>query len=163
MGYRFRSRLEARWAVFFGALGIDWEYEKEGYDLGNTGFYLPDFWLPQVKMWAEVKPEKLNDTERRKCEVLAQETDHPCLMLIGVPENKAYEAISYAVTDGGWPGEYEGVSDGWALTSYVLTAHRLREGRFYWCLSISDTDHFSDTENAVNAARSARFEHGEQP
>lgn len=24
-GYRFRSRLEARWAVFFDALGISWE------------------------------------------------------------------------------------------------------------------------------------------
>lgn len=34
-GYRFRSRLEARWAVFFDALGIEWEYEKEGYELPN--------------------------------------------------------------------------------------------------------------------------------
>lgn len=32
-GYHFRSRLEARWAVFFDTLGIEWEYEKEGYDL----------------------------------------------------------------------------------------------------------------------------------
>lgn len=42
-GYRFRSRLEARWAVFFDALGIKWEYEPEGYDLGEAGWYLPDF------------------------------------------------------------------------------------------------------------------------
>lgn len=28
-GYRFRSRLEARWAVFFDAQGIEWEYEPE--------------------------------------------------------------------------------------------------------------------------------------
>ncbi len=42
-GYRFRSRLEARWAVFFDALGIKYEYEKEGYDLGELGWYLPDF------------------------------------------------------------------------------------------------------------------------
>lgn len=34
-GYLFRSRLEARWAVFFDACGIAWEYEPEGYDLGN--------------------------------------------------------------------------------------------------------------------------------
>src|SRR5262245_3495425 len=26
-GYRFRSRLEARWAVFFQTLGVPWEYE----------------------------------------------------------------------------------------------------------------------------------------
>lgn len=34
-GYRFRSRLEARWAVFFNTLGIPFEYEKEGFDLRN--------------------------------------------------------------------------------------------------------------------------------
>jgi hypothetical protein len=48
-GYHFRSRLEARWAVFFDALGVPWEYEKEGYDLGDAGYYLPDFWLPTVR------------------------------------------------------------------------------------------------------------------
>lgn len=54
-GYRFRSRLEARWAVFFDALGLPWEYEKEGYDL-PSGKYLPDFWLPSLECWAEIKP-----------------------------------------------------------------------------------------------------------
>jgi len=44
--YRFRSRLEARWAVFFDTLGVKYEYEKEGYDLDGT-WYLPDFWLPE--------------------------------------------------------------------------------------------------------------------
>lgn len=42
-GYRFRSRLEARWAIFFDALGVTYEYEPEGYDLGNHIYYLPDF------------------------------------------------------------------------------------------------------------------------
>ena len=55
-GYRFRSRLEARWAVFFDAVGIEWEYELEGFDLGEFGYYLPDFWLPQAEYHAEVKP-----------------------------------------------------------------------------------------------------------
>ena len=45
-GYRFRSRLEARWAVFFDELGIEWEYEPEGFDLGDGTYYLPDFRLP---------------------------------------------------------------------------------------------------------------------
>ena len=47
-GYRFRSRLEARWAVFFDACGVSWEYEPEGYDLGNGLYYLPDFLLHGV-------------------------------------------------------------------------------------------------------------------
>ena len=47
-GYRFRSRLEARWAVFFDACGVEWEYEPEGYDLGDGIYYLPDFLLHDV-------------------------------------------------------------------------------------------------------------------
>lgn len=43
-GYRFRSRLEARWAVFFDSLGIPWQYEKEGL-VTDAGAYLPDFTL----------------------------------------------------------------------------------------------------------------------
>lgn len=53
-GYRFRSRLEARWAVFFDTLGIRYEYEKEGYDIDGT-WYLPDFWLPDLDCFFEVK------------------------------------------------------------------------------------------------------------
>ena len=48
-GYRFRSRLEARWAVFFDALGVEWRYEPEGYEQDDsTNRYLPDFC---VKCW----------------------------------------------------------------------------------------------------------------
>jgi hypothetical protein len=54
-GCHFRSRLEARWAVFFDALGIRWEYEPEGYELPNGEWYLPDFWLPAIEVWLEVK------------------------------------------------------------------------------------------------------------
>lgn len=34
-GYRFRSRLEARWAIFFDELKIKYQYELEGYELPN--------------------------------------------------------------------------------------------------------------------------------
>ena len=40
-GYRFRSRLEARWAVFFDACGIDYKYEDQGYLLEEGLPYLP--------------------------------------------------------------------------------------------------------------------------
>ena len=33
-GCDFRSRIEARWAVFFNTLGLRYEYEREGFDLG---------------------------------------------------------------------------------------------------------------------------------
>lgn len=60
-GYNFRSRIEARWAVFLDALELEWEYEKEPYDLGNGFNYLPDFFLPHVDhndgkgCWLEIK------------------------------------------------------------------------------------------------------------
>jgi hypothetical protein len=44
-GCRFRSRLEARWAVFFDYAGIRWEYEPQGYRLSDGTTYLPDFLL----------------------------------------------------------------------------------------------------------------------
>ena len=47
-GHKFRSRLEARWAVFFNNLNVKWGYEMEGYDLGDGVCYLPDFWLPDI-------------------------------------------------------------------------------------------------------------------
>ena len=54
-GYRFRSRLEARWAVFFDAAGVEWTYEAQGYDLDGKR-YLPDFYLPKLNMHVEIKP-----------------------------------------------------------------------------------------------------------
>lgn len=57
-GYRFRSRLEARWAVFFQTLGVRWEYEPEGFVLSTGEYYLPDFRisLRDGPLWVEVKP-----------------------------------------------------------------------------------------------------------
>lgn len=81
-GYRFRSRLEARWAVFFDALGIEWEYEKEGYDLGTEGFYLPDFILYDA-LWIEVKGTHPTETEIAKIEKLAKETDKNAFIQYG--------------------------------------------------------------------------------
>lgn len=47
-GYKFRSRLEARWAVFFDSVGIKYQYEPEGFVLRDGTRYLPDFYLPDV-------------------------------------------------------------------------------------------------------------------
>jgi len=64
-GCFFRSRLEARWAVFFDTLGINWEYEPEGYKL-KSGNYLPDFWLPDQDCWFEVKGDTPHYLQREK-------------------------------------------------------------------------------------------------
>lgn len=60
-GCLFRSRTEARWAVFFDAIGTRWIYEVEGFHIGTnnegtaTRKYLPDFYLPDEDLWIEVK------------------------------------------------------------------------------------------------------------
>lgn len=55
-GHYFRSRLEARWACVFNDLGVRWEYEPQGYRVGDEGRpYLPDFYLPDLDWWVEVK------------------------------------------------------------------------------------------------------------
>ena len=80
-GYRFRSRLEARWAVAFDAMGIRYEYEPEGFDLGDGICYLPDFLLHGIRgrhkgdseprdVWVEVKgvesSNEISDADKEK-------------------------------------------------------------------------------------------------
>jgi len=75
-GYRMRSRAEARFAVLFDALDIRWEFEREGFDLGDAGRYLPDFWLPDLEIWAEIKGQYPPVEERRKLLALARTSGH---------------------------------------------------------------------------------------
>lgn len=57
-GVRFRSRLEARWAVFFDAIGREWIYEPSFPELSAIS-YQPDFLLDgglvQASSLVEVK------------------------------------------------------------------------------------------------------------
>jgi hypothetical protein len=53
-GCRFRSRLEARWAVFMDQIDVTWEYEFQGFRL-PSGRYLPDFRLPHAQVYLEIK------------------------------------------------------------------------------------------------------------
>jgi hypothetical protein len=88
-GYRFRSRLEARWAVFFDHLGLRWQFEPEGFDLTayDLGYYLPDFFLPDLNYWIEVKPENFAGDEEayKKLAYVAQATKSFGLLVAGEP------------------------------------------------------------------------------
>ncbi len=87
-GYRFRSRTEARWAVFFDSLGLKWNYELEGYKL-KCGYYLPDFYIDSYSVFAEIKGIEFSFEERHKCWELST-IGKPVLMLSGVPDYKTY-------------------------------------------------------------------------
>jgi len=73
-GYRFRSRLEARWAVFFDTLGIPYFYEHQGYTLFGGERYLPDFWIPHLNLFVEVKGPSPSIDEQGKAIGLCQGT-----------------------------------------------------------------------------------------
>lgn len=85
-GYRFRSRLEARWAVFFDALGIKYEYEPEGFEMSDGTKYLPDFYLPNDNYYIEVKG--MSDhifSDIKKTEKFVKESKSALMILSDIP------------------------------------------------------------------------------
>jgi len=202
-GCRFRSRLEARWAVFFDTLNIAWEYEPQGVQVSwrlslreGTFQYLPDFWLPEWKLWVEVKGSLTTTECVRLLNAAAHLSSnggggchdnggHDLLILGPVPrptnDGTEWMPIRLHMHKGllepiPWPGEsgcssrllykmglfYNGVASdvGGELEIFngesskrVITV--LLEGVPYPVRSRSMYAH------ALEAARSARFEHGE--
>jgi len=100
-GYRFRSRLEARWAVFFDALKFLWAYEPQGYRLSDGTSYLPDFWLPYGPgdrgpggdgEWVEIKGQTPTANELNMAGLLAHGSKCPVYVLTGDPmEHRRYD------------------------------------------------------------------------
>ena len=90
----FRSRLEARWAVYFNELNTEWEYEQEGVQLGDGVKYLPDFYLPKYNIYAEVKPKKFTWQEHRKCKRLCNLSRKIVIELVGLPSTKTFDIIT---------------------------------------------------------------------
>ncbi len=174
-GYRFRSRLEARWAVFFDALGLRWEYEKQGYHL-PSGSYLPDFWLSDFSTWVEIKPEEPSRLERDLCYELCDALRQRVVIFVGVPDQSEYGIIVshgflWEKLDGWLIAEMQRNPDEYGGRDRV--SKRLHDGGMTWGI---DPITFGDVfgirrpdittqayECAIEAARSARFEHGETP
>jgi len=96
-GHRFRSRLEARYAMFFNELHIKWVYEPEGFVLSDGTCYLPDFYLPESDSFFEVKGI-MSDKDMHKIEMLIRDADKQ--VIIGYPDF-TFESCNY----GGWDGE----------------------------------------------------------
>lgn len=82
-GHQMRSRLEARWAMVFDALGIAWQYEPHCFRTKEGG-YLPDFRLVLARpCWLEIKgPEPIERDYVRAREVQRQ-TGEKLRFLVG--------------------------------------------------------------------------------
>lgn len=181
-GHRFRSRLEARWAVFFDELGIAWQYEPQGYLVDRTP-YLPDFLLTECGTWVEVKGSE-DDLDRGLMAAAARHL--PAMPHIGErgPRLLILGALPEHATAGDWgwigltpwshPDEGEGIEDHhygfgsfhknrrpWVLyNTSAATAFAAGGPDTEWLQPVRDLSE-PGAPDAYLAARSARFEHGE--
>ena len=189
-GYRFRSRLEARWAVFFDYLGVEYEYEPEGFKLPSGKTYLPDF---RVKcygtrgectdnffdLYIEVKGRMTQEDADKIFEFCGRNDPdfwnpeinkkYESILVVGdIPNGDMYEAQSYDLgcyerMDGIaiYPWNYETI-DGDHFACYPAVSE---DGRFY--LDGDDSNYqtmdIGVIKSAFLFAKQARFEYGETP
>lgn len=169
-GYRFRSRLEARWAVFFDAMGEPWEYEKEGYDLDGTP-YLPDFFLPGMNCFVEIKGVTPTAEELRKAELLRDGSGFAVAVFYGLPTENKGRLYCWDISDSsGGSSEWDvflcntaegdlafGLPERWRDRSFLADAamafYLPTQFGYFPCVK---------TDIALDAAKAARFEHGEK-
>jgi hypothetical protein len=166
-GHRFRSRLEARWAVFFQAAGIKYDYEPEGFILSSGERYLPDFLLhlPGQALWVEVKPTGMPAdrfwrflTDIKGDGTILRELPSPDELLNpDFPEG--FEIMSW----GCWDENYS-----FCVCPTCRAIGFQFEGRSSripcGCTKYNDKNHNWDDPllvNAITLARSARFERGQ--
>jgi hypothetical protein len=166
-GYHFRSRIEARWAVFYDCIGIEWEYEKEGYTLPSGRKYLPDFYIPHLDCWIEIKGTTPAVGEDEKAFALADITKKNCYIFYGqipMPGLFGMEP-NYDSATAAFPG-YGGDNQYWWCVCPVCGRFGIEfNGRGARvcrskCCPDSDKEYtFNDILilNAYKAARSARF------
>lgn len=194
-GCRFRSRLEARWAVFFDHLGVEWQYEPEGFSvgerltLGGGRFpYLPDFWLPGLALWVEVKGSLTRQETVRQLDAAASLSSNDgggChdsggydLLMLGPvpPEGRGAVPVRLHMHKGDliavpWHGQvdrcigshYEGLPIARDVGGAdIFDTGVSPEGAIDVLLNGLAGDPSARMRRAYTAARKARFEHGER-
>jgi hypothetical protein len=153
-GTTFRSRTEARWAVFFDHMGLPWLYEPKTVTLPSGSVYIPDFLVNYGGgnfQWFEVK---------------ATEEDIPEKDFDKIAEFDANVASIYILD--GWPR-----FDVFMHPDTYRQEFRKKSDRFGSVIAYEDTDGFrnwvgefqSDIaslitkkyENAVTAAQKKSF------
>ncbi len=176
-GVLFRSRLEARWAIFLDAMRVRWVYEHEGYHT-RRGPYLPDFWLPEQKCWVEIKATMPTDSEVEKCEDVAEGTETAFLLISGSPLNYYLSVYCNDTTDssGGtqWWEDVRFSRSAEPGNELCIDSRNSRSDREFQTIGweklrfMKLTEHcIFDFDNrlkiAVQKAMQARFEHGKTP
>lgn len=155
-GILFRSRIEARWALFYDKLGVPYDYEREGYDIAGC-WYLPDFWMPKQDCFIEIKGKPPNLEEEALASILSQQSTKMVHIFYG--------SLPYAGWYAGWnvenPDKYGSFSYGPDRSCDAGYLWRLSGDGHTYEIGFFDIHHNSATDelvHAYNAARSARFE-----
>lgn len=130
-GIIFRSMLEARWAVLFDLIGIRFEYEPKQFKTPH-GFYLPDFYLPELGVWIEIKPDAESgptESEMQKAAAVAKAECKPCILICGFP-----------IDENGWNNFYLFLPNGKVWQEYFQAVYlRAPEDHqlMYFCAAAS--------------------------
>ncbi|MBI2425881.1 MAG: hypothetical protein HYV27_23860 [Candidatus Hydrogenedentes bacterium] len=174
-GYMFRSRVEAKWVVFFDRLGVRWDYESEGYQLPNGKGYLPDFKLvlPDATIvYCEVKSMETDQFEGEhlvKLRALSSGLKCYAILLTGIPAFRAYNMVYPDANDNAFS----------AVLFQDYPPYVIVVDEYWW--RVLDIEHSTGIlkltldqrgirkafgkgyVEAIAAARGARFEFGETP
>lgn len=166
--YKFRSRLEARWAVFFDELDVKYEYEREGFDIDGV-WYLPDFYLPDYSCWIEIKPDAvISDYDNSKINAFAKATKDKFILISGIPKEDRYNIQMLAGSDICKTRFFSKLQYIFGLTSKTKELYLLSQGgSLIWFSVNNNVDEWSiiptifELDKAYDTAMQARFEFGE--
>lgn len=190
--YFFRSKLEAKWAVFFDLMKIKWTYEPEPFVCDNGMQYTPDFLLPYAifrdgtvciqeptgfdgegamykerdhGVYLEIKPVSYNtnyEYEKR----ISTVTDRPLILLPGDPID--------AIVDAGSPYKSNNnvqLNPYWDDQMVFMFCPKCRtlkfdfsEGSYYYCPKCRhEIPHKnSEIDHAAEVSRNFRFQFYDQ-
>lgn len=149
--HTFRSRMEARWALFFDVLGVKWTYEPDVYDIGDGQKYFPDFYFPEYDFFAEIKPTEFNEIEERKWIKFCNINKKPLLLLIGNPHakiSKLYLPIQY-INYSSWTGYREVIP--------FICLYCYKYGLFWWGHGDEDYSNEEPFKSAIIKANSQKY------
>lgn len=180
-GYRFRSRLEARWAVFFQVMKIAFLYEPQGFHLKDGTLYLPDFYLPHFNVYVEIKSCREKDDGKAVEFALSGAEKVPGILICyGDPADHDIRFVTFWESDESGGGCYDTgsgdatfefhIEDGVAVPHVYIPDSKTERQFFmtknifaeYMCPPMA----FASGAMVLYAetkARQARFEHGEKP
>lgn len=105
-GIRFRSKLEAKYARAFDILRISWTYEEVNFMFDDGTCYAPDFYMPEIDTYFEVKGV-MTEEDERKIKMLSEQGN---TVVVGHPDGAMTLYEGKAEYDIGGPGGSESLA-----------------------------------------------------